>query len=298
MIPATRLYLYKPTFSFIKKFTFLRKVILLTFNNRNIVKNIVIIPCLAFLLIMGSFKPAGLALYKVDKVVIDAGHGGKDPGTHGLISQEKTIALKIAKELGRIIEENLKDIEVIYTRSNDRFIELEDRAMIANKNDADVFISIHCNAVPGNKEKIYGTETYVMGTHVDEGNFEIAKRENSVILMEDDYEERYEGFDPESPESLILFSIFQNAYIENSLDLAEKVEDQFEKRVGRNSRGVRQAGFWVLWRTSMPSVLIEVGYLSNPKEEKYLNDDLGQVYLASGIYRALRDYKTEIESNN
>jgi N-acetylmuramoyl-L-alanine amidase len=116
--------------------------------------------------------------------------------------------------------------------------------------------------------------------------------------MEDNYEERYEGFDPESPESLILFSIFQNAYIENSLDLAEKVEEQFEKRVGRYSRGVRQAGFWVLWRTSMPSILVEVGYLSNPKEEKYLNDDLGQVYLASGIYRALRDYKTEIESNN
>ena len=136
----------------------MRKVILITFNNRNIVKNIVIIPCLAFLLIMGSFKPVGLALYKVDKVVIDAGHGGKDPGTHGLISQEKTIALKIAKELGRIIEENLKDVEVIYTRSNDKFIELEDRARIANKNDADVFISIHCNAVPGNKEKIYGTE--------------------------------------------------------------------------------------------------------------------------------------------
>ena len=170
--------------------------------------------------------------------------------------------------------------------------------MVANKNDADVFISIHCNAVPGNKDRIYGTETYVMGAHVDEGNFEIAKRENSVILMEENYEERYEGFDPESPESLILFSIYQNAYIENSLDLAERVEEQFEKRVGRNSRGVRQAGFWVLWRTSMPSVLIEVGYLSNPKEEKYLNDDLGQVYLASGIFRALRDYKTEIESNN
>ena len=140
MNPATHLYLYKPTFSLIKKFTFLRKVILITFNNRNIVKNIVIIPCLAFLLIMGSFKPAGLALYKVDRVVIDAGHGGKDPGTHGLISQEKIIALKIAKELGRIIEENLKDVEVIYTRTTDEFIELEDRAMIANKNDADVFI--------------------------------------------------------------------------------------------------------------------------------------------------------------
>jgi N-acetylmuramoyl-L-alanine amidase len=247
---------------------------------------------------MGSFKPAGKALYTVEKVVIDAGHGGKDPGTHGLFSQEKTVALKIAKELGRIIEDNLKDVQVIYTRSSDSFVELEDRAMIANNNDADVFISIHCNSVPGNKERIYGTETYVMGAHVEEGNFEITKRENSVILMEENYEERYEGFDPESPESLILFSLYQNAYIENSLDLAEKVEDQFEKRVGRHSRGVRQAGFWVLWRTSMPSILIEVGYLSNPNEEKYLNNDLGQVYLASGIYRALRDYKNDIESNN
>jgi N-acetylmuramoyl-L-alanine amidase len=290
--------LYKPTFSLFKKFTFLRKVILITFNNRNIVRNIVIIPCLAFLLIMGSFKPTGKALYTVNKVVIDAGHGGKDPGTHGLFSQEKSIALKIARELGRIIKENLKDVDVIYTRSNDTFVELEDRAMIANKNDADVFISIHCNAVPANKERIYGTETYVMGLHTEEGNFEITKRENSVILMEENYEERYEGFDPESPESLILFSLYQNAYIENSLHLAENVEDQFDKRVGRNSRGVRQAGFWVLWRTSMPSILVEVGYLSNPGEEKYLNDELGQVYLASGIYRALRDYKNEIESNN
>jgi N-acetylmuramoyl-L-alanine amidase len=234
----------------------------------------------------------------VDKVVIDAGHGGKDPGTHGLFSQEKNISLKIAKELGRIIEENLKDVDVIYTRANDTFVELEDRPIIANKNDADVFISIHCNAVPANKEHIYGTETYVMGLHKEEGNFEIAKRENSVILMEDNYEEKYEGFDPSSPESLILFSLYQNAFLENSLNLAEKVEEQFEKRVGRNSRGVRQAGFWVLWRTSMPSILVEVGYLSNPNEEKYLNDDLGQVYLASGIYRALRDYKEEIESNN
>lgn len=298
MIPPTHLYLYKPTFSLFKKFTFLRKVILITFNNRDIVRNIVIILCLAFFMILGSFKPAGKALYKVDKVVIDAGHGGKDPGTHGLFSKEKNISLKIAKELGRIIKENLKDVDVIYTRTNDTFVELEDRAMVANKNDADVFISIHCNAVPANKDRIYGTETYVMGLHTEEGNFEIAKRENSVILMEDNYEERYEGFDPGSPESLILFSLYQNAYIENSLNLAERVEEQFGKRVGRNSRGVRQAGFWVLWRTSMPSILVEVGYLSNPNEEKYLNDDLGQVYLASGIYRALRDYKDEIESNN
>jgi N-acetylmuramoyl-L-alanine amidase len=262
------------------------------------VRNIALILCLAFLLITASFKPAGITEYKVDKIVIDAGHGGKDPGTHGVISKEKDIALKIALELGRIIKENIKDVEILYTREDDTFIELDERPNIANKNDADVFISIHCNAVPSNQNIIYGTETYVMGQHTSGGNFEVTKRENSVILLEENYEERYEGFDPKSPESLILFSLYQNAYINNSLNLADKIEHQFANRVGRKSRGVKQAGFWVLWRTSMPSVLIEVGYLSNPKEEKYLNDELGQVYLASGIFRAFRDYKDELESNN
>jgi N-acetylmuramoyl-L-alanine amidase len=215
----------------------------------------------------------------------------------GKISREKNVALKIALELGRIIKENIKDVEVIYTRDSDKFIELENRASIANKNDADLFISIHCNAVASNTERIHGTETYVMGTHTSQGNFEVAKRENSVILLEDNYEERYEGFDPSSPESLILFSLYQKAYFENSLNLADKVEEQFSKRVGRTSHGVKQAGFWVLWRTAMPSVLVEVGFLSNPKEERYLNDDLGQVYLASAIFRAFRDYKAELESD-
>ena len=260
-------------------------------------RNIALIISLVFLFILVSFKSVGLLEYKVDKVVIDAGHGGKDPGTHGAFSREKNVALKIALELGRIIKENLPDVEIIYTRNGDTFVELDDRANIANKNDADVFISIHCNSVPANQNRIYGTETYVMGQHTSQGNFEVTKRENSVILLEEGYEERYEGFDPKSPESLIFFSLYQNAYINNSLNLADKIEYQFQKRVGRNSRGVRQAGFWVLWRTSMPSVLIEVGYLSNPKEEKYLNDELGQVYLASGIFRAFRDYKNEIESN-
>jgi len=247
-------------------------------------------------MILGSFKPTGIKAFKVDKVVIDAGHGGKDPGTVGSFSKEKDIALKIAMELGRIIKENLKDVEVIYTRTSDKSLDLYARPEIANKNDADVFISIHCNAVPKNKGVIYGTETYVMGLHRSERNLEVAKTENSVILLEEDYQEKYEGFDPNSPTSNIMFSIMQSAYLENSLSLAEKIEYQFKNRVGRKSRGVMQAGFWVLFKTSMPSVLVEVGYLSNPKEERYLNDDLGQVYLASGIYRAFRDYKAEIES--
>ncbi|HLF32832.1 MAG TPA: N-acetylmuramoyl-L-alanine amidase, partial [Cyclobacteriaceae bacterium] len=165
-------------------------------------RNIVLIPLLVLIFLFASFKPTGVKIYKINRIVIDAGHGGKDPGTMGKISKEKNVAFEIAIELGRIIKENIKDVEVIYTRDSDKFIELENRASIANKNDADLFISIHCNAVASNTERIHGTETYVMGTHTSQGNFEVAKRENSVILLEDNYEERYEGFDPSSPESL------------------------------------------------------------------------------------------------
>lgn len=260
-------------------------------------KNILFGCSLTTLLLLTSLTPLERRDFRISKVVIDAGHGGKDSGAVGAISLEKHVALKIALELGRILQENLKDIKVIYTRSRDEFVELERRAQIANKAGADMFISIHCNAVPRNQDNIYGTETYVMGLHTSEANFEVAKRENSVLLLEDNYQEVYEGFDPKSPESYILFSLYQNAYLENSLRLAEKIEHQFQTRVGRKSRGVKQAGFLVLYRTSMPSVLVEVGYLSNKTEEKYLNDPLGQTYLASAIFRALRDYKNEIEQS-
>jgi len=260
------------------------------------VKNIIFILCFSLLLLLGSFNTSGIRQYKVRKVVIDAGHGGKDPGTHGRFSNEKDVTLAIALELGRTINKYLEDVEVIYTRTTDKFIPLDQRAEIANKNDADLFISIHANAL--HSHSVYGTETYVMGPHTFDGNLEVAKRENSAILMEENYEERYEGFNPSSPESHILFSLYQNAYQESSLRLAEKIEAQFEQRVGRRSRGVRQAGFWVLWRTGMPSVLVEVGYLTNPEEEKFLNSELGQVYMASGIFRAFRDYKQEIEAMN
>ncbi len=260
-------------------------------------KNILITIGLTCLVLISTASNLDKRDLRINTVIIDAGHGGKDPGTHGVSSREKDVALKIAQELGRIIKEYLKDVKVIYTRSNDTFIELEQRANIANKVGADVFISIHCNAVPRNTEKIYGTETYVMGLHTSKANFEVAKRENSVILMEKNNKEVYEGFDPNSPDSYILFSLYQNAYLENSLNLAQKVEQQFKNRVGRNSRGVKQAGFLVLYRTSMPSVLVEVGYLTNKKEEKYLNDPLGQTYIASGIFRAFRDYKNELEAS-
>ncbi len=234
-------------------------------------------------------------------MVIDAGHGGKDSGTRGAVSKEKDIALNIALELGKTIQKYLKDVKVIYTRTDDTFIELEERAQMANKNGADLFISIHCNSLPettpdARKQSIFGTETYIMGMHTSEANFDVAKRENSVILMEDGSKETYEGFDPNSPESYILFSLYQSAYLDNSLRMADKIEHQFQERVKRKSRGVRQAGFWVLYRTSMPSVLVETGYLSNSSEEKYLSDSYGQTLIASGLFRAFRDYKSEIES--
>ncbi len=246
---------------------------------------------------MASFSTVGVKQYQVKKIVIDAGHGGKDQGTHGVFSEEKDVALSVAKKLGDIFNKYLPDVEVIYTRADDKFIPLEGRADIANENGADLFISIHANAMPAGNEYVHGTETYVMGTHKVEDNLNVARRENSVILMEEDFEERYEGYDPNAPESHILFALYQNAYLGNSLVLADKIESQFKHRVGRRSRGVKQAGFLVLWRTSMPSVLVEVGYLTNPKEEKYLNDELGQTYIASGIFRAVRDYKNEIETN-
>ncbi|MGF1639006.1 MAG: N-acetylmuramoyl-L-alanine amidase [Cyclobacteriaceae bacterium] len=266
-------------------------------------RNIIQLLGLSLILLFGSFSPLKRSEYKVKTVVIDAGHGGKDSGTVGAFSKEKDIALKISLEVGSIINKYIKDVKVIYTRSDDTFIPLEERAQIANRNGADAFISIHCNSLPASttlatKTRIYGTETFVMGLHTSEANLEVAKRENSVIMLEENYEERYEGFDPKSPESHILFSLYQNAYLENSLMLANNIETQFKDRVGRHSRGVKQAGFWVLYRTSMPSVLVEVGFLSNANEEKYLNDPVGQSYIASGIFRAFRDYKNNIESIN
>ena len=262
-------------------------------------RNIISIGLFSFFLLLFTSSTPGPNFPRtneVKKVVIDAGHGGHDPGTHGKFSNEKEITLKIALELGSIIKKHLKDVDVIYTRDSDKFIDLDVRADIANKNDADLFISIHCNAFP--RKDVYGTETYVLGTHKTKDNLEVAKRENSVILLEDDYKDKYEGFDPKSPESHILFELFQNAHVENSLNLAASIENQFKTRAGRRSRGVKQAGFWVLWRTSMPAVLVETGYLSNPSEEKDLNDKVQQSYIASAIFRAVRDYKQDMESSN
>lgn len=252
---------------------------------------------LTAIILLSSFNTTGVRSFKVKKVVIDAGHGGKDPGTNGQFSKEKDVALIIARKFGDYVNQYLPDVEVIYTRDDDTFVELEGRAYIANKNGADVFISVHCNALPSRAD-VYGTETYVMGLNKQAGNLEVAKKENEVILLEENYEERYEGFDPSSPESLILLSLEQTAYQESSLMLASNVESQFKHRVDRRSRGVKMAPFWVLWRTAMPSILIETGYLTNAKEERELNDPLMQDYIASGIFRAFRDYKKELDAMN
>lgn len=246
-------------------------------------------------LVAGSFTPADVQDYRIRKIVIDAGHGGKDPGTSGKISKEKDVALEIALETGRIIKENIPDVEIIYTRTDDSYPTLHERANIANKNNADLFISIHCNAI--SNDRIYGSETYVMGAHKTNENLQVAQRENSVILEEEDYESIYDDFDPNSPESYITFSLIQSAYQQNSIKFAQNIEYQFKNRVNRRSRGVKSAGFLVLWRTTMPSVLVEVGFLSNQKEEIELNDKVNQVFIASGIYRAFRDYKNELEGN-
>ncbi|MCD4773519.1 MAG: N-acetylmuramoyl-L-alanine amidase [Bacteroidales bacterium] len=230
---------------------------------------------------------------KIDKVVIDAGHGGRDPGASGKNCHEKDIALKIALKTGHYIEKNLPDVKVIYTRKTDKFVKLSRRAQIANENNADLFISIHCNA--NNSSKIYGTETYIMGNHKSAANLEVAKKENAAILNEEDSLDDYEGFDPNSTEAYIMFSLFQSEYQEQSRNIAHKVQKQFKERVGLKDRSVLQAGFWVLFKTAMPGILIETGYLSNPKDEKYLNSDKGQTYIASAIYRAFKEYKHEME---
>ncbi len=231
----------------------------------------------------------------IKTVVIDAGHGGKDPGASGKNSKEKHIALSIALKTGSYIERNFPDVKVIYTRKTDRFIPLHKRAKIANDAKADLFISIHCNA--NLSSRVYGTETYVMGLHKSQANLEVAQKENASILHEEDYMEHYEGFNPSSPEAYIIFSLYQHANLDQSLDVAARVQKQFKERVGLRDRGVYQAGFMVLYQTTMPGILVETGYLSNSKDEKYLLSKNGQVYIASAIYRAFKEYKLENEKN-
>jgi N-acetylmuramoyl-L-alanine amidase len=227
-------------------------------------------------------------------IVIDPGHGGRDSGAPGLISKEKDINLDIALKTAKYIRENIKDVSVVLTRDDDSTVDLYERPKIANRNNADLFISIHTNSTEGSKSVI-GTETWIMGLASSEENLEVAMKENEVIYLEDDYSTNYQGFDPKSPESYIIFTLTQDVYQKQSTDLASRIQTQLTERVGRKDRGVKQAGFLVLYRTSMPSVLVESGFITNPTEEKYLNSEQGQDYLASAIYRACREYMTEVD---
>ena len=232
--------------------------------------------------------------YKIRTIVLDAGHGGKDVGCLGASSHEKDIALGITLQLGAYINEYLPDVKVIYTRSSDVFIPLDQRAHIANEKKADLFISIHCNSA--SNHAAYGTETWVMGMHRSEANLEVAKRENAVIMLEENYKDKYD-YDPTSPVAHIIFSIQQYAFQDQSIDLAHTIQEQFRTRAGRKDRGVKQAGLVVLYKTAMPSVLIETGFLSNGDEEKFLRSKYGQEIIASAIFRGIRDYKVAIEKD-
>lgn len=234
--------------------------------------------------------------YGIQTIVIDAGHGGKDNGCSGAATNEKTVALSIALKLGNYINRMYPNINIVYTRKKDVFLPLHRRAEIANSNKADLFVSIHCNAVLSKKAKASGTETFVMGLHTAAENLAMVKRENSVILMENNYQKNYAGLNPDAPENHILSSLYQNAHLNQSISLAEKIENQFKFRAKRKSRGVKQAGFAVLRYTTMPSVLVEAGFLTHPTEGAYLATDKGQAIMASAIFRAFKSYKQEVEN--
>lgn len=228
-------------------------------------------------------------------VVIDAGHGGKDPGALGKRGREKDINLRVAKEFGRLVRENMNDVKVVFTRDDDVFVPLQDRSAIANRANGDLFVSIHVNA--SKTTAACGAETYTIGLAKSDANFEVAKRENSVILLEDGYKERYQGFDPRSPESYIMFEFMQSKFSDQSIEMAAYIQDEFIE-LKRYNRGVRQENFWVLHQTKMPSVLVELGFISNPDEEKYLLSDNGNRELANAIYKAFARYKHEFDRKN
>ncbi len=222
-------------------------------------------------------------------LVIDAGHGGHDAGAIGTYSKDKNINLNVALKVGELIRRNCPDVKLIYTRSTDKFVDLHERAAIANRAKADLFISIHTNALPNGRQAV-GAETYSLGMARSSENLDVAKRENSVILYENDYQKRYAGFNPRSSESYIIFEFMQDQYMKQSVELARAIQNQYVK-MGRQNKGVKQAGFLVLRETSMPSVLTELGFISTPSEEQYLNSAKGTDDMARSIYLGFLDYK-------
>lgn len=223
-------------------------------------------------------------------VVIDAGHGGHDPGALGSSSQEKGINLAVALAFGQMIEKNDPNVKVIYTRKTDKYLTLQERADVANNAHADLFLCVHSNA--NNNPEATGAETYTLGLTKSKSNLDVAMRENSVILLEDDYKVKYEGFNPKSVDSYIMFECIQDKYLDKSVQIASDIQKSFAD-AGRKDRGVRQAGFWVLHKTAMPSILVEVGYITNPEEEHFLNSTVGQQKIATAIYTSFEKFRKE-----
>ena len=252
----------------------------------------ILILLFAFLFVTGSVigQTATTERPTIKTVVIDAGHGGKDPGCHGASANEKTVCLSIALKLGEMIKKKYPDIKVVYTRDKDVFVELDERANIANKAKADLFICIHANSA---SPTAYGAETYVLGLHRTESQQKVAERENSTIYLEADKGEKYKDFDM-SPDAIIARQIQLSVFLDQSISFADKLQKEFTK-LGRYDRGVKQAGFLVLYKTTMPSVLIETGFLTNPSEEKFLGDTTGQRKMATSMFTAFEKYKNELE---
>ncbi|MDD4176035.1 MAG: N-acetylmuramoyl-L-alanine amidase [Bacteroidales bacterium] len=233
----------------------------------------------------GLCQRAGIA----ERIVIDAGHGGHDLGAPGALVDEKELTLAIALRTGNAVNKLMPEVEVIYTRTSDVFVPLHQRAALANSSNADLFISIHCNS--GSSPTTFGSESYVMGIHKTQENFEVAKKENAALLTEKNYTENYEGFNPDNDEDYIMLHLLQNNNLEQSISLASMVQQQMRATAHMYDRGVMQAGFMVLYLTTMPGVLIETGFVSNPAEEKFLIDTLNQQNIASAIARAVMDYR-------
>lgn len=229
-----------------------------------------------------------LAAEKQYTVVLDAGHGGKDPGAVGRFSKEKDLNLKLALKVGNLLKEQYPDVKVVYTRSTDVFIPLQERADIANRNNADLFISIHTNS--SESRVPCGVETFILGTDKMEQNLDVAMRENAVMKLEADYKTTYHGFDPNSIDSYIMFELMQNSHMDQSLQFATQVQNHFVGRLNRSDRGVRQAAFWVLLKTACPSILFEMGFISNPDEERFLSKDASMVLMAQTLVDAFGDY--------